>query len=1595
MFIFLVHNATVLTKIINDVNHILNILDEKTKLASSPQSGEETVIDKTSAPPKQMVMSDRRNSSENHPKKKNHQRILETFFDVNGGVGSDEDDATDTGVGSGDISKDRNAERKEPADEGLNDLEDDMESEVTTLLAQLGIDFSGDSYKHSHPLKMGVTEPNIEGGITGRPQSENIIKDDYTTGDNGHSERETKELNSDYQNQTTSDADEDILDMITNILQDHLSSKTNRKDPNQEETFNHNKDNNNVSSKDTYFIPLTSDNDESVDKKSSPNSTGEGTPQTNVLENEFLNPTTDESNSDLMLSINNKSQTLMYKQVPEENSKANLSEVELKSPYGIGLENKFLDAAENSNNTIPAFKQSDHQTMNEGFDGKSHSIERAGRVEDLGITRKTNVIRQKSQEGNDAHSVVNFETTPTPSSQLLQTFPGAISYNVKLTNEESPPGKGAKGKPGNPTNMAANSSEQSETATDFNHSSAFSTENNKDLMLNERHAMTQRIFEVGQAALEAGKNMILAEKSHVAKEKIYDIVGTRNVTSVGRYLITIGEELLNRGKTLGSKKIGSSKVRLLRNKAKPSPEIRLKNFTSLPSFDKHGMTNEADSNNGINMVAESDTSYDSDNLECRTGAVHHNASLRGRVRAGLFIPTGYAKDPIECGKRCCDEAKCDMALVVNNECYIVECFHWTLCQVVPYQGSSEFTSAIVSIRRLHHLNNSEAILRHGSQNNSRPVHESKTKENSISQGSNDFQNYHPPRRHLENTTNGNKTKFPYIQSTRNQNQNSQLKRPKSRNVQRKELDCRSAVMNRTGNLKPGSWRLSGRTNSSNKCVDLCCSQNGCDLAFQIGEVCYSLACYKDNRGCNPLAIPVGLSYLRHKRREKLASKSVDNSEEKLGSDSGSHIRLHPENGDGSKFDAASEKMKKLTTEDDISKTNPILSKDQNKQTDFSNEKAGVDSKGNSNALENTSPESTPSWSNDFDIVRDNDHNGDVMDDTDDDDIGNGVHDYGTDAGDDDDYDNGNAIGSESLRTSELKNYQKYENKNNKHSNLVTLNDTEDHITSTNNQTSTFLTQPSSVIHETISPENGMSMTSHVENEISTTDSKMHGIPSTGNLENTTVKDGSKEAPYLSKHSLDVKANNDSSLVNHSVNGLHGSNDKKHTGIGYTISRNNRYDFDDHGVRSHSSMHSGSNSIGDAFPEGKDRGNQSHDDEVGINNTVKLDVGLAHPNKTSPSLTSAIKKNNSSHKGIPDVISKEQRVQNILKKLRKEGEASSKLSLQPPNLKDKDINDETYVIYDDADNGDGSGLSGTLKIVSRSNGSRSVNNNPQKDAVNLQRSPFAPYSISELQNTTSEKPVSEENSIKTTGVNNTSTDGNKSLDRYSTEGRNISHTVRTHKSKSKKNNTFADPKNNTLVYRNNTETSLRQRDASGDTIPKTGKLNISNHSDDQKEPLSKSSLRGKNYQGDKILKPKTDEESELQYGIDKQYPFENFPSKEESDEEKGGDQWPWDVIPLDGGFAELPPKNNALRENTGSGFTEISDNNNMEGDKLLNTGESHPVSSDSENSETINIATSALNGSEALSKSLDNPYTGISKELVSPTSHLNNSSHSPV
>lgn len=85
-------------------------------------------------------------------------------------------------------------------------------------------------------------------------------------------------------------------------------------------------------------------------------------------------------------------------------------------------------------------------------------------------------------------------------------------------------------------------------------------------------------------------------------------------------------------------------------------------------------------------------------IKCFQTSVEHNVTLNGGLRSGNFAAVGFVKDIDACAKLCCVRENCDLALVVNNHCFMVECLNVERCRSSPV-NSQEFHTHIARVNR--------------------------------------------------------------------------------------------------------------------------------------------------------------------------------------------------------------------------------------------------------------------------------------------------------------------------------------------------------------------------------------------------------------------------------------------------------------------------------------------------------------------------------------------------------------------------------------------------------------------------------------------------------------------------------------------------------------------------------------------------------------------------------------------------------------------------------------------------------------------------------------------------------------------------------
>lgn len=100
---------------------------------------------------------------------------------------------------------------------------------------------------------------------------------------------------------------------------------------------------------------------------------------------------------------------------------------------------------------------------------------------------------------------------------------------------------------------------------------------------------------------------------------------------------------------------------------------------------------------------------------CSRSHILHNHTLKGGLRAGNFSVISQVDSIENCAAICCNEENCNLALMLDEVCYIGDCANTDLCVPVPvFEGSSR-TSQIAFISNPRKASDNDLIkgkLRH-------------------------------------------------------------------------------------------------------------------------------------------------------------------------------------------------------------------------------------------------------------------------------------------------------------------------------------------------------------------------------------------------------------------------------------------------------------------------------------------------------------------------------------------------------------------------------------------------------------------------------------------------------------------------------------------------------------------------------------------------------------------------------------------------------------------------------------------------------------------------------------------------------------------
>ena len=76
------------------------------------------------------------------------------------------------------------------------------------------------------------------------------------------------------------------------------------------------------------------------------------------------------------------------------------------------------------------------------------------------------------------------------------------------------------------------------------------------------------------------------------------------------------------------------------------------------------------------------TEQSTEKLQCLATRMNTGVTLRGGLNAGNYTDVGIVLDMPMCVKLCCVSEKCDVALMINQSCFMVTCYSKKKCEMV-------------------------------------------------------------------------------------------------------------------------------------------------------------------------------------------------------------------------------------------------------------------------------------------------------------------------------------------------------------------------------------------------------------------------------------------------------------------------------------------------------------------------------------------------------------------------------------------------------------------------------------------------------------------------------------------------------------------------------------------------------------------------------------------------------------------------------------------------------------------------------------------------------------------------------------------------
>lgn len=165
---------------------------------------------------------------------------------------------------------------------------------------------------------------------------------------------------------------------------------------------------------------------------------------------------------------------------------------------------------------------------------------------------------------------------------------------------------------------------------------------------------------------------------------------------------------------------------------------------------------------------------------CRARRVLRKVTLRSGLKSGDFSDFGQVPNINACVRHCCEQQACDVSLLLNKHCYTLHCYKPELCKIMPSHDDSKLEPQLAFVTR----------------------------------------------------------------STNEVESNTRVKKKaSSSNGGTCPHGAIFSDVSLKGGHKAGKFELLSGAKDMRSCIQKCCASASCQVAWLLGDHCYSVACY--------------------------------------------------------------------------------------------------------------------------------------------------------------------------------------------------------------------------------------------------------------------------------------------------------------------------------------------------------------------------------------------------------------------------------------------------------------------------------------------------------------------------------------------------------------------------------------------------------------------------------------------------------------------------------------------------------------------------------------------------------------------------------